>query len=620
MSSSARALARLWFGKLWWLLDSSRRLVLNLLFLLLIAALVYAVATRGPPAVEEKTALVLDLKGHIVEQRSGALSDIAFTQTRKEQAQSTQLRDVLSVVDAAAKDPKISRAVLMLDDLRDAGLPTLREVAAALDRFKSSGKPVVAWGSSYDQRQYYLAAHASEVLLDPFGMVFLDGFGRYRSYYRDALDRLGVTVNLVRVGTYKSFGEPFIANGPSDAAKQADSVLYNALWATYVEDVEKARKAPARSITRYIDELPKRLAAVGGDPAKLALDSKLVDGLKTRDELRQLLIERGAKDAEAKSFRQVSFDDYLERLRPKTSGDAVGVVVAEGNIVDGKVPAGTVGGLSTAELIRKAREDESIKAIVLRVNSPGGSAFGAELVRRELELTRASGKPVVVSMGNVAASGGYWMSMASDEVIADPATITGSIGVFALLPTAHNALGKIGVHTAGVTTTWLRGAGDPRLPPNPRLLGLVETAINHIYIDFITKVAAARKTTPQKINEVAQGRVWTGTQAKERGLVDTLGSYRDALNSAAKRANLGDHKGERYRVVYIEREPSRFQRLLDMFGGVAAGILAERFELLPAGMPPKMALEVQHDVAWLANLADDGKPFTALVHCLCGRD
>ena len=620
MSSSALALARLWFGKLWWLLDSSRRLVLNLLFLLLIAALVYAVAKRGPPAVEEKTALVLDLKGRIVEQRSGALSDIAFAQARKEQAQSTQLRDVLAVLDAAAKDPKIARVVLMLDDLRDAGLPTLREVAAALDRFKTSGKPVVAWGSSYDQRQYYLAAHASEVLLDPFGMVFLDGFGRYRSYYRDALDRLGVTVNLVRVGTYKSFGEPFIANGPSDAAKEADSVVYNALWATYVEDVEKARNAPARSITRYIDELPKRLAAVGGDAAKLALDSKLVDGLKTRGELRQLLIERGAKDAEGKSFRQVSFDDYLERLKPKTSGDAVGVVVAEGNIVDGKVPAGTVGGLSTAELIRKAREDESIKAVVLRVNSPGGSAFGAELVRRELELTRASGKPVVVSMGNVAASGGYWISMASDEVIADPATITGSIGVFALLPTAHKALGKIGVHTAGVTTTWLRGAGDPRLPPNPRLLDLVQTVINHIYVDFTTKAAVARNTTPEKINQVAQGRVWTGAQAKERGLVDALGSFGDALDSAARRANLGDHKGEGYRVVYIEREPSRFQRLLDMFSGAAASILAERLELLPAGMPPKMALEVQHDVAWLANLADDGKPFTALVHCLCGRD
>ena len=211
------------------------------------------------------------------------------------------------------------------------------------------------------------------------------------------------------------------------------------------------------------------------------------------------------------------------RLKPKTSGDAVGVVVAEGNIVDGKVPAGTVGGLSTAELIRKAREDESIKAIVLRVNSPGGSAFGAELVRRELELTRASGKPVVVSMGNVAASGGYWISMASDEVIADPATITGSIGVFALLPTAHKALGKIGVHTAGVTTTWLRGAGDPRLPPNPRVLDLVQTAINHIYVDFTTKAAVARKTTPEKINQVAQGRVWTGAQAKERGLVDTAG-------------------------------------------------------------------------------------------------
>jgi protease-4 len=608
-----------WLAKFWSLLDSTRRAVLNLLFVALVVALVIVVAKRGPPALEEETALVLDLKGTIVEQRAAGLRNIALAQATGEEGQNTQLRDVLAVLDAAAKDPKIVRAVLMLDDLHEAGLPVLREVAAALERFKAGGKSVVAWGSEYNQRQYYLAAHASEVLLDPFGLVFMDGYGRYRNYYRDALDKLGITVNLLRVGKYKSFGEPYIANAPSDAAREAESYLYSALWATYTDDVERARRAPSRSVMAYIDELPARLAAAGSDPAKMALDSKLVDGLKTRDQLRQLMIERGAKDKEGKTFRQVSLDGYLAHLRPATDGDAVGVIVAEGEIVDGKAQPGTVGGLSTSELVRKAREDEKIKAIVLRVNSPGGSAFGSELVRRELELARTAGKPVVISMGNVAASGGYWISMSSDEVMADPATITGSIGVFGLLPTADKALDKIGVHTAGVTTTWLGGAADPRLPFNPRVGDLIQMGVNHIYAEFTTKAAQARKTTPEKIDEVGQGRVWSGAQAKDRGLVDSLGGYTEALKSAAKRGKLGDDKGEGFRVAYIESEPGRLQRVLDMLGGAAARILAERFDLalVPEGVPTKAAHEMVDDVGWLANLAEEGKPFTAIVHCLC---
>jgi protease-4 len=618
MSASPFAFLGRWFGKFWSLLDSTRRVVLNLLLLAVVVALVVAAIKRGPSALEESTALVLDLKGTIVEQRAGGLRDTALAMAAGQEEQNAQVRDVIAVLDAAAKDAKIARAVLMLDDLKGAGLPVLREVAAALERFKAAGKPVVAWGSDYDQRQYYLAAHASEVLLDPMGYVLIDGYGRFRNYYKDALDKLGIKVNILRVGKFKSFGEPYFLNGPSDAAKEAEGVLFNGLWTTYVEGVEKARKAPAQFVMGYVNEMPERLAAAGSDPAKMALDSKLVDGLKTRDQLRQLMIERGAKDKEGKSFRQVSFDAYRARLKPATGGDAVGVIVAEGEIVEGKAPAGTVGGLSTAALVRKAREDEKIKAIVLRVNSPGGSAYGSELVRRELEIARAAGKPVVISMGNLAASGGYWISMSSDEIMADPATITGSIGVFGLLPTADKALDKIGVHAAGTTTTWLGNAGDPRLPFNPRFGNLVQMGVNHIYTEFTTKAAAARKTTPEKIDEVGQGRVWSGAQAKERGLVDTLGGYTDALKSAARRGKLGDDKGEGFRVAYIETEPAPLQRVIEMFGG-AARILAGRFDvqLVSAGMPAKAANEMQADVTWLAKVADEGKPFAAVVHCLC---
>ncbi|HEX7437294.1 MAG TPA: signal peptide peptidase SppA, partial [Caldimonas sp.] len=538
MSNFRFASTRKWFGKFWWLLDSSRRVTFNLLFLAIVLILIVAWIKSGPPALGAKTALVFDLHGSIAEQKAGSLGQSALDQLRGNSAQKIQLRDVRTVLDAAAADPKIERLVLILDELDGAGMATLHEVAAAIDRFKASGKQVVAWGSSYDQRQYYLAARADQVLLHPLGLVYLEGFGRYRNYYRDALDRLGITVNLIRVGTYKSFAEPYIANGPSPAAREADSALYGSLWASYTEGVEKARKLPAGGIMRSIDDLPQRVAAVSGDGAKLALSEKLVDALKTRDELRQMLIERGAKDEDGKTFRQISFEDYLTRQRPKSTGDAVAVVVAEGEIVDGQAPAGTVGGLSTAALVKKAREDEHVKAVVLRVNSPGGSAFGSELVRRELELTRAAGKPVVVSMGDVAASGGYWISTSADEVIADPSTITGSIGVFGLLPSVDKALDKIGVHTEGVTTTWLGGAGDPRRPLDPRFAALVQAAIDHVYADFTAKVAQARKTTPEKIDAVAQGRVWSGAQAKERGLVDRLGSYGDALDAAAARAKL----------------------------------------------------------------------------------
>ena len=405
-------------------------------------------------------------------------------------------------------------------------------------------------------------------------MVYIAGFGSLRNYYKDALDKLGVTVNVVRVGTFKSAVEPFIANEPSAAgARGRQGALRRPL-----EDLRRrgreGAQAPAGSIMRGIDEAPQRLAAAGGDAAKFALAEKLVDALKTRDELRALMIERGAKDDDENTFRQISFDDYLGHVKPPLTGDAIGVVVAEGEIVDGTAPAGTIGGLSTANLIKKARDNKDVKALVLRVDSPGGSVFGSELVRRELELTRAAGKPVVVSMGNVAASGGYWISTASDEIVADAATITGSIGVFALLPTADQTLAKLGVHPAGVGTTWLRNADDPRLPLDPRLADLVQKSVDHTYLDFTTKVAAARKTTAEKIDAVAQGRVWTGAQAKERGLVDTIGQFGDAVRSAATRAKLGDKP----RIVYIEREPGRFAQLVSMLNAQVASLVGAQLD------------------------------------------
>ncbi|MFN7219994.1 MAG: S49 family peptidase, partial [Burkholderiales bacterium] len=371
-----------------------------------------------------------------------------------------------------------------------------------------------------------------------------------------------------------------------------------------------------------IDQSIERLKAAGGNGGQMALDAKLVTGLKTPDELRAQLIEKGALDEDKKTFRQVNLGQYLSTLKRPAMGDGIGVIVAEGNIIDGSAPPGTVGGRSTAELIRKARQDEKIKAIVLRVNSPGGSAYGSELVRRELELARKDGKPVVVSMGAVAASGGYWISLAADEVIADAATITGSIGVFGMLPTGEKAMEKISVYTGGYTTTWLGAAMyDPRRPLDPRMVEIVQLGIGDIYKEFMSRAAAARKTTPEKIDEVAQGRVWTGAQAKDLGLVDRVGTFADAIKAAQTRAKLE----EKSPVTYIEAERSKLEQYLDLFSTRVASIVGTQ---LDARLPKSIALlnapvvaDVHRDLSWLSEISERGQktgvPFAAVTHCLC---
>jgi protease-4 len=603
------------FGMFWRALDATRRTIFNVLFLAIVVAILVGMFSGGVKPLSEKTALVLELKGEMVEQSSASVQETLMSGIGAGDTRHTiQLRDVLTVLDAASRDSNISTVVLLLDEFNVSGMANLHEMGAALERVKAAGKKVVAWGGSYDQKNYLIATHANEIYVHPMGMVMLEGFGRHRNYYRDALDKLGVTVNLIKVGTYKSFAEPYIGNGPSPAAAEADAFLYNALWANYTAEVEKFRKLPAGTIDQSIAKLPDIMAAANGNAAQVALDTKLVDGIKTRDEVRDLLMKRGARDQSIKSFRQVSFNDYLLRHPQKMFGDAVGVIVAEGSISDGTAGPGSIGGVSTANLIRRAREDDQIKALVLRVDSPGGSAYGSELIRRELELTRAAGKPVVVSMGGVAASGGYWISMASDEVIADPSTVTGSIGVFAILPTAEKVADKLGIHTVGTTTTWLADAYNPLRPLDPRFGQLIQSSINHVYSEFTTKAAAARKMPVAAIDAVGQGRVWTGAQAKERGLVDRLGSYTDALASAAARGKLGKD----YRVTYLERQPSLVERLLLPFGVSAATAINIQVKLgVLDGLPTGAATTVAKDMAFLSNIADGKKPFAAVTHCMC---
>jgi protease-4 len=596
------------------LVDATRRLVLNVLFLLIVVVLAVALFTSSRPRLSENTALVVVLRGDLVEQYSGSAREAQLAEALGGVERETQLRDVVAVLDAAARDPNIARAVLILDDMGSAGMAKLNEVAAALERFRSAGKQILAWGSQMSQAQYYLAAHADQVYLHPSGAVLLTGLGGYRNYYRDALDRLGVTVNVFRVGKYKSFVEPFVNNAPSREAQEAESFWLNDAWTSYTGQVEQARKLPTGALGRMIDELPVRLGAAGGDLAKLALSEKLVDALMTRDELRALLIKRGAEDPAHKTFRQVSFQEYRYGL--PDSGDRstqVAVVVVQGDIVDGDAPQGAIGGRSTAELIRHARDDDTVKALVLRVDSPGGSAFGAELIRRELEITRKAGKPVIVSMSDVAASGGYWVSTSSDEVLADPATITGSIGVFGLVPTFDKTLDKLGVHTGGVTTTWLAGGPDLRRPLDPRFGQVIQASVGHIYQEFLARAAASRHATAEQIEEVAQGRVWTGRQAHERHLVDGFGGLAAAIHDAAQHAKLTPG----FRTMYIELEPKGLTRLLDLFAQGAARAALQVVGPVPTGLLFGADAPAAGVGADFKRLLSNGLTPRVLAHCLC---
>jgi protease-4 len=614
-----QALLLLWRG-----LDLARRTLLNLLLLVLLVAVLWWALRPDGSTIEPKSALVLGLQGTLVEQASSpSPRQRALGAVQGEGGGSQpRVRDVTAALDAAAKDERISSVLLMLDDFSGGSLPALREVAQAVVRFKAAGKPVLAWGSGYGQHDLFLAAHATEAWLHPQGALWVDGYGRRRTHWRGLLDQVGIEAHVLRAGRYKNAMEPYAAREPSPETIESEGAVWQTLWASYTGAVEKARGLEAGSVARAIDSLPQSLQAEGGDAARWALKQRFVDRLLTRDELRAEMTQRGAADEEAKTFRQVSLGAYLAQIEPPAAGAGrVGIVVAQGAILDGRAGPGTVGGLSTAELVRQAREDDSIKALVLRVDSPGGSAFGSELVRRELELTRKAGKPVVVSMGGLAASGGYWISMAADEVIADEATITGSIGVVGMLPSAATLLGKLDVNTEGVTTTWLRGAGDPRRAPDPRFTALIQTLIDGGYTQFVALVAQARGKTVAQIEAVAQGRVWSGRDALGQGLVDRLGGLEDAVAAAAQRAKIEGTPARRY----IEAPRGRLDRLLDRFGlaSVAASLP------LTFGTPESTALQALSP--WLGPVAGeaaalqellalsrtaDGAP-AALAHCLC---
>ncbi|MEW5311070.1 MAG: hypothetical protein WDW38_002813 [Sanguina aurantia] len=547
-------------------INVTRLLIINviffgLLFLLVIGVVAGMSSGRMARSLQSDSVLVLKLQGQLVEQYSIDPLQRTLDGLSGNQPKQVQLRDLVGAIDAAAADKRITRIVLLPDELQGGGFAALREVGAALDRFRAAGKPVIAWGVNLDQNQYYLAAHADRLLVDPQGGVMLTGLADYRLFYKDLLDKLGVDVHLFRVGQFKSAAEPYILEQASPESRQADAYWMGGLWNEYLAEVATLRKIDPATLRTDIDTLPQTIASTQGDLAQLALNQHLVDGLATRAELIAMLRKQGVPaDDKGHGVRAIELDRYLaiQPGRRVTSTPGVAIVVAEGEIAGGKQSPGSIGGESTAALIRAAREDRKTKALVLRVNSPGGEVFAAEQIRREVQLTREAGIPVVVSMGDVAASGGYWISMNANRIFAQPNTITGSIGIFGLYYSIPATLAKFGVQSDGVATGPMAGAFDITRPLDPKVGSVIQAIINKGYHDFVGNVATARGKSYDAVGAIAQGRVWTGQQALDRGLVDQLGGLGNAVADAANLAKLGSG----YPVRYIETPLGGFQRFV----------------------------------------------------------
>jgi protease-4 len=624
MSDAKPGPIRTFFQFLWNAINFTNHLVFNLIMLFvpigILAVISAGMSAKSFTPIRDNTALVLDLEGVLVEQRTVDSISTALAEVQGGGEREILLRDVLRIIKAAKNDSHITHLVLNTGGYNAPGMASTREIAAALKDFKASKKPVYAFADNYEQKQYLLAAQADKIFLDPEGAFFPEGLGRYRLFYREALqDKLGLDVHLFRVGEFKSAAEPFILDAASEESKQADLYWMNDIWQRYLQQVGTARGIAPEAIAAAIKELPQRLAAVKGNLAQLALNEKWVDGLKTAYEMEQYLVDQGvAFDDESGSFQQIDMIDYLGHVNSKEmtkpQADAVAVVVAQGEIVDGEQPQGMVGGVSASALIRAAREDDEIKALVLRVDSPGGSVFASEQIRREVELTKAAGKPVVVSMANVAASGGYWISMNADRIYADESTITGSIGIFGLMIRAPRTLEKIGVRSDGVTTTPWAAAFDMTRPMDDPTKQVVQSVIDHGYSQFISKAAKARKQTPEAIDANARGRVWSGFQAKQKGLIDAFGGLQVAIDDAAARAKLGKND---YRVDYIEEPMSPFEQFVSNLAGNSEtqGLVRWASPALGLIQQTRMGQQIRADLQWLDR--NTSKPVNAVAHCFC---
>ena len=551
-------------------------------------------------------ALLLDISGVIVDkpdssQRFSKLSR-QLLGASSDRLQENSLFDIVNTIRQAKDDRNITGIVMDLKNFAGGDQPSMQYIGKALKEFRDSGKPVYAVGENYSQGQYYLASFANKIWLSPQGVVDLHGFATNGLYYKSLLDKLKVSTHVFRVGTYKSAVEPFIRDDMSPAAREADSRWIGELWQNYLNTVAANRQIPGAQ------GLLEGLTKTGGDTAKYALENKLVDALASSAEIEKALTKEFGWSKTDKNYRAISYYDYALKT-PADTGDSIGVVFANGAIMDGEETQGNVGGDTTAAQIRDARLDPKVKAIVLRVNSPGGSVTASEVIRAELAAARAAGKPVVVSMGGMAASGGYWISTPANYIVANPSTLTGSIGIFGVITTVENSLDSIGVHTDGVSTSPLADVSITRaLPPEAQLM--MQLSIENGYKRFITLVADARHSTPEQIDKIAQGHVWTGQDAKANGLVDSLGDFDDAVAKAAELA-----KVKQWHLEYYVDEPTFFDKVMDNMSGSVRAMLPDAFQaMLPAPLA-SVASTVKSESDKLAAFNDPQNRYAFCLTC-----
>ena len=613
MANDRSFLVRFLFG-IWHFINGSRKVFLNLLFVLFIYLIYTSVQPPETFRLKPDSTLVIRPYGNVVEQFTTTPMDRALQEATGSDQSETRLRDILEAIHRAAGDSDINQLLIDPNYMWGIGLASLKDIEHALDSFRSTGKSVVAVAQNLGQQQYYLASLADEIWLDPNGTIWIDGYSSYRKFYREGLEKLAVEINLFRVGKFKSAMEPFIRDDMSDEAKEAGKFWLGNLWQQYLEGVAKHRGLILENLQASIDDLPNQLEKVDGNFAQYSIDLGLVDRLMTAPEARQELARRGTPDRAGDSYRAVSMEDYLDitkNQQPKFGAKKIAIVVAEGEIVRGNHPSGRIGSISTSEQFRRTARDDNVAALVLRINSPGGEVYASEELRQELQQVREAGKTVVVSMGNVAASGGYWISMAADEVWASPATITGSIGVFGMLPTFGETLAKIGVHTDGFGTTNMAGKLRLDQPLDPGVSRIFQASTEKTYRQFLNLVSAARGIDDiDEVNELAQGRVWTGEQAREFNLVDKTGTFQDAIEASARIAGLGDD----YQIEWIEPEQSAFDEFFNDF--IASAVASLNISVSQPDILPVSILQSMFDDLKFIT-AHEGK-FTMAAHCLCG--
>lgn len=559
-------LTRRFFSAFWRGITVFRLALSNILFLVMLALIYFVYMGGGQQPLPQRAALLLNPMGTIVDEKSF----VPPLQALMGQASPTQhevlLRDVIAAIEYARDDPAINSMVMELDSLVSVGISKTLEISRALESFKASGKPIVAVGDYYTQDQYLLASHADTIVMHPLGGVMLEGFSSYQNYFREALEKLSVSMHVFKAGEHKSIAEPFLRDDMSPGEKEITSRWLGGLWRNYVEVVEQQRELPPGSVDEYISNYSANLQAQGGDLAKTSLVAQLVDKIMGRSEMNDYLSELVGATTEEGLFEAVGLEHYLGRQRPLSllamEGDRIAVITAQGGIQVGDQPPGSIGGDSLARLIRSTAEAEGVGAIVLRVNSGGGSVFASEVIRQEVLRAKAQGMPIVISMGAVAASGGYYIAAEADQIWATPTTITGSIGVFAAFPTFERLIERAGVHTDGVGTTPMAGSLRLDRPLNEDIAVSFTSSVEHTYRNFLGLVAQGRGMSVEEVDAVAQGRVWSATDALEHGLIDNLGDLQDAIAAAGELSGFSD-----YQIDYVGLPLSPRDLLLQQLSG-----------------------------------------------------